>query len=69
MWEGCDEEAIYETTLDYPKIFVCSLHFDEHKRLARNHQCRIKGLPKTMRVEHPSFTQRQRRKNLKEKYL
>jgi len=59
MWKDCEEKAQYETPLDYPKIFLCSLHFDNHKRLAkRNHHS----------VEHPSFTQRQRNRHLKEKY-
>ena len=59
MWIGCEEKAQYETPLDFPKIFLCSQHYDNHKRLAkRNH----------IGVSHPSFTQRQRNRNLKEKY-
>lgn len=59
MWIGCEEKAQWETPLDYPKIFLCSLHFDKHKRLAK----RNTGLS-----SHPSFTQRQRNRNLREQY-
>lgn len=59
MWNGCEEKAQYETPLDYPKIFLCPLHYDNHKRLAKRNQ---------IGVVHPSFTQRQRNRNLKERY-
>jgi len=57
MWIGCNVDAIYETLLDYPKIFVCEKHYHEHRRLARKQKNRM--------VSHPSFTQRQRNNNLK----
>jgi len=59
MWLGCNEKAQFETPLDFPKIFLCPFHFDEHKRLAkRNH----------IGVVHPSFTQRQRNRHLKKEF-
>lgn len=62
MWNGCEEKAQYETPLDYPKIFLCPQHFDTHRRLANRQQSKI------MKVNHSSFTKRQRNKHLKEKY-
>ena len=34
-WRGCKESAVIETPLDYPRVFVCIEHYNEHKRLAR----------------------------------
>ena len=62
MWIDCNEKAIYETPLDYPKIFVCEKHFDRHKKLANKRQLKI------LKVSHSSFSQRQRNRNLKEQY-
>ena len=59
MWIGCEKKAQFETPLDYPKIFVCPFHFDRHRRLA---------IRNAKTVSHPSFTQRQRNKNLKKQY-
>ena len=56
MWKDCEAEADYESPLDFPKIFLCGEHYNEHRRLAkRNHR----------EVEHPSFTQRQHDRHLK----
>lgn len=62
MWKDCEEKAIYETPLDYPKIFVCEKHFDEHKKKANRQQSKI------LNVSHSSFSDMQRKRNLKEQY-
>ena len=34
-WKECKKEAVIETSLDYPRIFLCVGHYDKHKRLTR----------------------------------
>ena len=63
MWKGCVAKADYETPLDYPKIFLCGDHYDEHRRLANKSQH-----SKVMRVSHSSFSNIQRKRYLKERY-
>lgn len=64
MWKECRKKAEYVAPLDYPKLFLCTKHYEEHKRLTDRTKCKLPML----KVYHSSFSDLQRKRNLKEKH-
>ena len=65
-WKGCNKKAVFEAPLDFPHIWLCVRHYRRHRRLAKQKRAKIYKRCPTLKVDHPSFSDLQRERYLKE---